>query len=368
MTGHFLFSLYRKLPLSLTTRQRIRDFVLTRCPMLVRLTPLHRELTAQEQTRAQAEALLRETDPVAVAAALGVAHAIAGPLRVVAGIVLYNNEAAHIAELVRSIRLAAATLPDGVTVDIRLLDNGNQPFDASVLPGGVHYAPSGGNLGFGTGHNVLMQAAFDGTGEEAGFYLGVNPDGLLHPDCLAHLLRMAQAETADGSPGSLLEAIQFPEEHPKWYDPRTFDTPWVSGACFLMPRAVFRATQGFDENMFLYCEDVDLSWRVRLAGFRTRICPPAIFLHDVSDRGHEPWRFKEMLLAGRYLARKWDNPAFGEQTEKLLLNHKLIDSLAELPPGPGAGDRGAGRHPGFHARLQLRSDTLVTADWRVTDG
>ncbi len=263
-----------------------------------------------------------------VEAALGVTRAITGPLRVVAGIVLYNNGADEVVELVRSIRLAAATLPDGVTVETVLLDNGSTAFDPSALPEPARYEHSGANLGFGKGHNVLMRRAFE---SGADFYLGVNPDGRLHPDCLAHLLRMAQTEAADGGPGSLLEAIQFPEEHPKWYDPRTFDTPWVSGACFLMPRAVFRATQGFDENMFLYCEDVDLSWRVRLAGFRTRICPPAIFLHDVSDRGHEPWRFKEMLLAGRYLARKWGNPAFRAHAEQLLLTNTIVADLGDLP-------------------------------------
>lgn len=337
MSGHFLFSLYRKLPLSLATRQRIRDFVLTRCPMLVRLTPLHRELTAQEQTRARAEALLHETDPIAIAATLGVARAITGPLRIVVGIVLYNNVAAQIAELVRSICLATATLPDNVTVDIRLIDNSDQPFDASILPVEARYTQSGENLGFGKGHNALMRETFDGDAEgaEADFYLGVNPDGLLHPDCLMNLLRMAQSETMDGGIVSLLEAIQFPEEHPKWYDPQTFDTPWISGACFLMPRQIFLATRGFDENMFLYCEDVDLSWRVRLAGFRTRICPSAVFLHDVSDRRHEPWRFKEMLLAGRYLAQKWANSDFRDHAEKLLLNHKMISSPTELPPLDG---------------------------------
>ncbi|SMH41064.1 hypothetical protein SAMN02982994_1648 [Azospirillum lipoferum] len=331
MTGHFLFSLYRKLPLSLRMRQRIRDFVLTRCPLLVRLTPLHRELTEQEQTRVQTEMLLRETAPATVATVLGVESPVAGPLRIVTGVVLYNNAADDIVELVRSIRLAAATLPEGITVEVGLLDNGGTPFSPDALPADAEarYEHAGANLGFGKGHNRLMRQAFEGG---ADFYLGINPDGRLHPDCLANLLRMAQAEMAAGGPSSLLEAIQFPEEHPKWYDPRTFDTPWVSGACFLMPRAVFRATQGFDEHMFLYCEDVDLSWRVRLAGFRTRICPAAIFLHDVSDRGHEPWRFKEMLIAGRYLAHKWGNPAFRDQTEKLLLSHKMVSSLTDLPP------------------------------------
>ncbi|WP_298369948.1 glycosyltransferase family 2 protein [Azospirillum sp.] len=332
MTGHFLFSLYRKLPLSLATRQRIRDFVLTRCPMLVRLTPLHRELTAQEQIRIHAEAILNDTDPALIESTLGVGKAIVGRLRVMIGIVLYNNGADEVVELVRSIQRAIAAMPDSVTVETQLIDNGTAPFASSVLPPEARYERSGANLGFGKGHNRLMRRAFE---SGVDFYLGVNPDGRLHPDCLVNLLRMAQAEAADNGTESLLEAIQFPEEHPKWYDPRTFDTPWVSGACFLMPRRIFQATHGFDENMFLYCEDVDLSWRVRLAGFRTRICPPAIFLHDVSDRGHEPWRFKEMLLAGRYLAQKWGNPAFRDHAEKLLLSHKMVTSVAELPPLDG---------------------------------
>ncbi|QCO00360.1 hypothetical protein D3093_34475 (plasmid) [Azospirillum argentinense] len=263
-------------------------------------------------------------DEMVVETALGVGTELKGPLRLTAGIVLYNNETFQIAELVESIRLAASSLPDGITVDVALLDNGSIPFDPKTLPVTIDYEKPDVNLGFGKGHNTLMRRAFQ-TG--ADFYLGVNPDGLLHPDCLVQLLRMAVADQGE----SLLEAIQFPEEHPKWYEPNTFDTAWVSGACFLMPRAIFEVTQGFDEHMFLYCEDVDLSWRVRLAGFRTRICPTAIFHHDVSDRGHEPWRFKEMLLAGRYLARKWGNPAFRKYTEKLLIDNGVASNPAELP-------------------------------------
>jgi len=264
-----------------------------------------------------------------VEAALGIGYPILGPLHIVAGIVLYDNRPEEILELVHSIRLTAAALPDGVTVEIRLLDNSTTPLAPSLLPNGVPYEHSGANLGFGKGHNAMMRHAF--SEDDADFYLGVNPDGRLHPDCLTHLLRMAEGEKSTAGSYSLLEAIQFPEEHPKWYDPGTLDTPWVSGACFLMPRAIFRATQGFDENMFLYCEDVDLSWRVRLAGFRTRICPTAIFLHDVSDRGQEPWRFKEMLLAGRYLAHKWGSSAFRAHTEQLLLTNKMVADLSDLP-------------------------------------
>ena len=66
---------------------------------------------------------------------------------------------------------------------------------------------------------------------------------------------------------------QIPYEHPKAYDPVTLDTPWVSGAATLFRREAFDAVGGFDEAIFMYGEDVDLSWRLRAKGWRLRYQP-----------------------------------------------------------------------------------------------
>ncbi|MHB8647810.1 MAG: glycosyltransferase family 2 protein [Thermomicrobiales bacterium] len=41
----------------------------------------------------------------------------------------------------------------------------------------------------------------------------------------------------------------------------------------------------FDASFFMYCEDVDLNWRARLAGYRTAFAPDAIVYHHLSATG-----------------------------------------------------------------------------------
>jgi len=54
---------------------------------------------------------------------------------------------------------------------------------------------------------------------------------------------------------------------------------FVTGSCFLMPAAVARAMHGFREDFFMYCEDVELSLRLRRAGYRMLYQPTARVMH-----------------------------------------------------------------------------------------
>jgi GT2 family glycosyltransferase len=58
----------------------------------------------------------------------------------------------------------------------------------------------------------------------------------------------------------------------------------VSGACFALPRTLFELLGGFDERLFLYYEDTDLSLRARLAGYDCLLVPTAAVLHDHSGQ------------------------------------------------------------------------------------
>ena len=78
-----------------------------------------------------------------------------------------------------------------------------------------------------------------------------------------------------------------------------------SGACLLVPARRFREVGGFWEAMFLYCEDTDLCWRLRLAGLRILVCPEARVRHDYDFGRHASKHYhlernRLLMLAANY--------------------------------------------------------------------
>lgn len=126
------------------------------------------------------------------------------------------------------------------------------------------------NLGSAGGSNRLA------LGAEEEFILVLNPDTYPSPTLFSRLMTAFE----DPQVGAA-DAHQIPLEHPKEFHPLSGDTSWVSGSCLLTRRDVFEAVGGFDTDyFFLYCDDVDYSWRVRLSGFRTVHVPTAVVFHD----------------------------------------------------------------------------------------
>jgi GT2 family glycosyltransferase len=59
----------------------------------------------------------------------------------------------------------------------------------------------------------------------------------------------------------------------------TIKTDWVSGACIMTRKEYFEKIGGFDENIFMYMDEVDLLYRAKMAGFNTYFYPQARFIH-----------------------------------------------------------------------------------------
>jgi len=58
-----------------------------------------------------------------------------------------------------------------------------------------------------------------------------------------------------------------------------FEVDWFHGACMMMRRDVFEKVGGFDENIFLYYEDVDIQKKIKDCGYKNICIPQAKFYH-----------------------------------------------------------------------------------------
>jgi len=94
---------------------------------------------------------------------------------------------------------------------------------------------------------------------------------------------------------------------------------WVSGSAMMIRREALRRAGLFDENFFLYFEDIDLCFRIAQAGLEIHYCPTATVIHHGgASAAAEParadyqYRRSQLLfwqkhgsIFGRNLARAW---------------------------------------------------------------
>ena len=195
--------------------------------------------------------------------------------------------------------LTAAQVQHGADAEIVLVDNGSSdgtPAHVQARFPGVRVVALGANHGFAGGCNI-------GAREARGAYVAfLNNDTIADPGWLRAL-----RAGIDSASRSLLVTSRVVYMH----DPNLVDSAgdgafrWggaykrlhgqsveraalpqevfgVCGAACLMPKTVFEELGGFDEDFFASHEDVDLSYRARLRGYRCRYVPDAIVRHHGS--------------------------------------------------------------------------------------
>jgi GT2 family glycosyltransferase len=221
------------------------------------------------------------------------------------GIVTYNS-ARWIEPFVRSL-LDSDYPPARAT--LRFVDNGSSDGTVAALNGVAPRLRTAGfrveivqqpNRGYGAGHNVAIRAG------SAPFCLVTNVDLEFEPDTLRTLVAVA---LADAPAAAAWETRQKPYEHPKFYDPVTGTTQWNAHACVLLRRSALEAIGGYDETLFMYGEDVELSYRLRRAGWLLRYCPRATVLHHSYEDTSKvkPLQYTGSTFANLYLRLRYGN-------------------------------------------------------------
>ena len=153
---------------------------------------------------------------------------------------------------------------------------------------------------------------------------------------------------------------------PKAVDSRTGETTWCSGAAALIRREAFEQINGFDERLyFMYCEDVDLSWKLWIRGWKCIYVPEAVVRHLTQDllpgkrRTRENYfsfrnslflfyRFgswKERRILWNFLFKRFVSRSYSFRS-KILFIFALLDHIRYIPYLATTREIwGHGRHP-----------------------
>ena len=205
-------------------------------------------------------------------------------------------------------------------LNVAIVDHGSQDETVALIEEhatrhGHHYGSftlyPRPNLGFGAGHDFAIRQLEDD------LVLVTNVDLKFHEDTLVRAQRAAHADLADVA---AWEVRQCPYEHPKYYDPVTLEAVWNSHACVLFRREAYLGVGGYDERIFMYGEDVELSYRFRGAGWRLRYLPQISVTHfvDLDDTTARPKQLSGSLAANILLRYRYGGDEAGAEGERLL--------------------------------------------------
>lgn len=167
-----------------------------------------------------------------------------------------------------------------------------------------NYRFFGENTGSAKGHNLM------GAEGDSEYMMIMNPDVVVCPRFFKNMISpFLDPEKNAG----MVEARQTPIEHPKEYDRKTLETDWCTTACAIFSREMFNQLNGFDsDTFFLYCDDLDFSWRVKLAGKKLYYRPDCVVYHAKSLSASGNWQPTAAEIyysqeAALLLAYKWSN-------------------------------------------------------------
>lgn len=157
------------------------------------------------------------------------------------------------------------------------------------------------NGGFAKGYNDALALV------EADYYVLLNSDVEVSPGWIQPVIRLLESDHTiaacqpklkayhdkklfeyAGAAGGWIDGYGYPFARGRVFDTLEEDRGqydevapifWASGAAMFVRASVFHELKGFDEFFFAHQEEIDLCWRMHLAGYRIYSCPESVVYH-----------------------------------------------------------------------------------------
>jgi GT2 family glycosyltransferase len=270
---------------------------------------------------------------------------------IVCSLVIYKNDRKQLLDAIDSF------LNTDLKVKLVLIDNSpNDLLQDIKIDSRVEYMHNPSNPGYGSTHNIAIREYLDKTK----YHLILNPDiyysaGVIE-DIISFMnndksigLLMPKVLYPDGSVQFLAKLIPSPfvffarrflpftnlkkkisdKFELRFCDYNTImEVPYLSG-CFMFFRTdALKKINGFDENIFMHMEDLDITRRCQEAGFRTLFYPNQVVYHDHLYKSFLTIaNLKMYFTSAFYYFNKW-GWVFDKSRRKI--NKKTIERINEL--------------------------------------
>ena len=248
------------------------------------------------------------------------------------GIVAYRNYE----DIKTAIRTLQAFTPESVAKRIFIVDNSDweEPQRVRFIEylqsyQDVEYIDTKANLGFGKGHNYILDRI------DSDYHCIMNPDIVFNEDAFTPIISYLDSHPDVGmvipritDVDGKLQAVYrkeltvvdmfirmfckglFPKRvaaHTLQYMDysKPFQVPFGQGSFLVIRNELFRSLGGFDDEFFMYLEDADLCKRVNQKS-KLMYIPDAAVIHKWRKGSHKDMRlFKIHLVSMRYYFNKW---------------------------------------------------------------
>ena len=250
-------------------------------------------------------------------------------MKITCCIVLYKNDL----ELLR--KAIDSVLSFKGDILLYLIDNSPTDLLKDIIKDErIIYFHTNSNFGFGYGHNLAMRL----DKFESNYHIVLNPDIHFNNGVIENIISFMESNK---NIGVIMPKVEFPNgkiqylakllptpfdfilrrvyplnlffkklndrfELRKFGYDKIIDVPFLSG-CFLLFRTkVLNQIEGFDENIFMYTEDIDICRRTLNVGYRVVFYPKVSVIHEHEVKSFLKFKnLKIYLLSAFYYFNKW---------------------------------------------------------------
>ena len=197
--------------------------------------------------------------------------------------------------------------------------------------------------------NLVDKYNFILTTAASEFVLLLNPGYTLEQNTLSVLMDDALNSVVDVA---CWEAREFPYEQCKVYDPVTGEMNSTALNCSLLRRSALQEVGGYHENFFGYAEEVELSYRLREAGFHLKyVARASVYNNAVIEKSGIQSNYATRVI-GNFLLRT----RYGLLSDRLVILPLLLLALLK---SKAAGSRKKLITHFFKQYIPLRASLLA---------